>query len=384
MDVLAFIVWSCLLAQGYHFVGYPLLLALLARVAPKPHVRKPAHRKVSLIISCFDEAPVIAEKLENSLALSYPDLEIIVNSEGSRDATPQIVARYADRGVIGMHGVERRGKSKAMNAAVQRASAQILVFSDANVFYEPGAIDAIAANFADPQVGVVTGRKEVRPSAKDGSNAAAAEGVYWRYENAIKELESSIHSTVAVHGEMLAMRREVFQPIPDGTVNDDAYLAMSALARGYRVVFEDKARCWEAPSKSLSDDSLRRRRMSAGRFQLVAQLDLLRRIPAICLFMFLSHKVLRLFLPLLALLGFVANVWVVLLPDAGGTMWLTLAAQVAVLGLAALGAFGGAACRKFLPAKVSAYLVAGYLSGLLGVVRALRGRQSVLWEKAAR
>jgi cellulose synthase/poly-beta-1,6-N-acetylglucosamine synthase-like glycosyltransferase len=383
-ELLTATVWLGLLVQAYHYVGYPLLLGLAARLAPRPVRKGAVTPKASLIISCFNEAAVIRDKLDNSLALDYPSLEIVINSEGSTDATAEIAKSYEAKGIVAMHAPGRRGKSAAMNDAVRRASGDILVFSDANIFYRQDAISQLVANFADPEVGLVTGCKEVRAGSTDASNPAGVESIYWRYENAIKALESRIGSTVGVHGEMLAIRRELFEPISPGTVNDDAHLAMTVLARGKRVVFEPNARGWEAPSRSLTDDATRRQRMTAGRFQLLGRADLLRRLPILTLLMFLSHKALRLVLPLFALVALAANAVVVMLPDAPLSMWATLLAQLGALVLAALGTYGGRTLKSFPPAKLSAYIVSGYLAGLAGMVRAFRGEQSVLWEKAGR
>lgn len=378
------VVWTCLLVQAYHFAGYPALLAVMSKIRPRPHRRAECKARVSLIISAYNEEKVIAKKIENSLALDQNDLEIIVNSEGSTDRTAEIVAGFTNRGITAMHMPERRGKSAALNDAVTRATSEILVFSDANVFYDAGAIAALTPNFADPEVGIVTGRKTVRPTQDATGNAAEEEGLYWKYENGIKFLESSLGSTIAVHGEMLAIRRHLFEAIPAGVVNDDAYLALRVLGAGYRVIFERNALCWEAPSQSLADDAKRRRRISSGRFQLIKDWRLWPTRSFLTLFMFASHKVLRLFLPLFAVIALLGNLWAVALPDVSTSMLFTLAVQLGVGALAIAGSMGGAASRAFPPCRIAAYIVSSYIANLAALWLTIRGQQSVLWERVAR
>lgn len=378
-----FLVWFALLVQGYHYVGYPLLLFVIGRFCGREAERQEFLPTVSLVICAFNEAGVISEKIENSLALDYPDLEIVVNTEGSTDGTFELSRQYASDGVVTLYSPERRGKGRALNDAVQQTSGDVLVLSDANAFYETQAIRRLVSRFADADVGLVTGRKTVHGAVPDFKEAAESESLYWQYENLLKSLETRLGATVAVHGEMLAVRRELFAPIPEDIVNDDAYQALHIMAQGRRVVFEEDAVCWEAPSGTMKDDLVRRQRMSAGRFQLLTRRNIWPRQPLV-LFMFISHKVLRLFLPLFAILALVANVWAVTRPVVALGMWSTLAAQLVFIAFAILGLFGGSTGRGFLPSKIAAYLASGYAANLSGLCRALTVGQGVLWEKARR
>jgi len=378
-----FLVWFALLVQGYHYVGYPLLLFVIGRFCGREAERQEFLPTVSLVICAFNEAGVISEKIENSLALDYPDLEIVVNTEGSTDGTFELSRQYASDGVVTLYSPERRGKGRALNDAVQQTSGDVLVLSDANAFYETQAIRRLVSRFADADVGLVTGRKTVHGAVPDFKEAAESESLYWQYENLLKSLETRLGATVAVHGEMLAVRRELFAPIPEDIVNDDAYQALHIMAQGRRVVFEEDAVCWEAPSGTTKDDFVRRQRMSAGRFQLFTRRNIWPRQPLV-LFMFISHKVLRLFLPLFAILALVANVWAVTRPVVALGMWSTLAAQLVFIAFAILGLFGGSTGRGFLPSKIAAYLASGYAANLSGLCRALTVGQGVLWEKARR
>ncbi len=370
--------------QAYHYVGYPLLLLVLAKARPRPIAKAGALPKLSLVVCAFNEADVIREKIANSLAAGYQNLEILINSEGSNDATPQIVAEYAAEGVRGVHLAERRGKSAAVNAGAAAASGEIIVFSDANAYYAPGAFAALAENFNDPAVGMVTGAKTVRPREHGQQGAAASEGTYWKYENAIKKLETASGSTVAVHGEMLAIRKQLFEPIPKGVLLDDAYLGLRVIGRGHRVVYEPRATCWEAASRTLKDDEVRRRRNVAGRYQLLSLAGVWPLAAPLSLFKYVSHKVLRLLLPVFAIIALVANIVAVMTTAPALLMQLTLLAQLAFYALAVLGMTESSWAKRLKPAQIAGFLVSGYISNLAGLWRFLGGSQSVLWERVAR
>ena len=383
---LAGIVWICLGFQAFHYIGYPVVLVVLARIRPRPVRKASISPRISLIVSAYNEATVIGDKLTNSLGLDYPDLEIIVNTEGSTDRTTEVVETFAAKGVIGLKGRERRGKAAALGTAAELARGEILVFSDANAFYDRQAIRHLAANFADPQVGCVSGYKAVQDTGEvDHVTAAQSEGLYWRYENLIKELESEVASSAGTVGEMLAMRKQLFAPIPAGIVNDDAYLAMRTLRQGYRVIFEPKARCWEVSSANLAEDAMRRRRITAGRFQLFSDLELWPWNQPLALFMMLSHKALRLLLPLFMIGALAANILAFLLPlEAAFGMAFTLFGQVLFYGCALVGALTERTSKGWRPTRIALYLTASHLSSLVGLWRYLNGRQTVLWEKIAR
>lgn len=383
---LAVVVWLCLGIQAFHYLGYPALIAALARLRPRPVGKAPIAPQVSLIISAYNEEKVIGEKLNNSLALDWPGLEIIVNSEGSSDDTAAITSAYGDQGIIGLFGDERRGKAAALARAAERARGEILVFSDANAFYDRQAIRALIANFADPAVGCVSGRKSVRPSSVDGQESAAqSESLYWRYENKLKAFESEIASSAGTVGEMLALRRRLFQPIPAGIVNDDAYLALNTLNQGYRVIFEPDAHCWEQASASLAEDSERRRRITAGRYQLFSQTNLWPWSAPLTLFILLAHKGLRLLLPCFMIGALVANAILMLPPfEAGLPLKLAFAAQMLFYGSALLGLIVDRHGKSWRLPRLTLYLIASNLSSLAGFWRWLNGSQSVLWEKIAR
>ena len=381
--VLKFITVICLALLAYHYLIYAALMKVWGLLHPCPVRQAAVTPTVTLIVSAYNEADVIAQKVENSLALDYPadKLEIMFVTDGSDDETPAIVARYAERGVVLLHSPARRGKSAAMNRGAAQARGNILVFSDANAFYEPDVLRKLVRHFADETVGGVSGNKTIRQG--DGRIGQSA-GLYWRYESALKSWESAVGSTGAVVGEMLAVRRDCFTPIPPDIINDDTYLLLRLTGTGWRVLHDPEAVSWETAVLTPEDERIRRRRIAAGRYQLVLQPRLWPWRYPVYLFQFFSHKVLRALLPFFMAGAFAANLWLVGRKQAGKLMKLTFAGQLIVYLLALVGAlFPGNGRWHKLPTVVY-YIVNGNLTSVQGLLHYLSGKQTVLWEKASR
>jgi cellulose synthase/poly-beta-1,6-N-acetylglucosamine synthase-like glycosyltransferase len=380
--LLALFTLICLFLCVYVYVGYPMVLWGLSKLLKNPVQTGNSLPTLSLIIAAYNESAVIGQKIENSLALDYPadKLEIMVVTDGSNDDTAEQARYYADRGVLVLHEPERRGKSAALNRGVGVAQGEWLVFSDANAYYDIGALKALARNFHDARVGCVSGRKTV---VKGESAVGDSEGLYWKYESFIKKHESALHSTTGVVGEMTALRRTLFTPIPAHIINDDAYLAFQVLARGYRVLYEPAAFSWERPSVSARDEVVRRQRINAGRYQLLFEGSWLK-APPLVLFMLVSHKFLRLLLPFLMLGLLIGTLALLGTGQAPAWAWALLGAQTAFYVLAALGGLLDAAGMKAKLPKLATFVVTSNWAALQGLLRYLRGKQSVLWEKATR
>lgn len=375
--------WVFAALNVYIYVGYGLLLYIIAQFVKRPLKKEPIEPSISLIIAAFNEETVIREKLRNVLELDYPadKLEVIVVADGSDDRTAQIASSFADRGVKMLYNAERQGKSHALNRGVRRATGDILVFSDANAYYVKGALRKLVRNFADPAVGVVSGSKTVAGDDLDASQVALSENTYWKYETSLKKLESSIHSSVGVVGEMLAMRRNQYRPIPADIINDDAYLAFQSMRDGLRVIYEPEAISYERPSMTTQDDVLRRQRMNAGRYQLLFRPKAVWPLTSpLALFMIFSHKFMRLLLPFFMLACLLFNGLAVFYGNGGVALKLLLAGQVTVYSVAMLGIVG----LENKATRIASYIVVSNAAAVGGLVSYLRGRQTVLWEKAQR
>jgi biofilm PGA synthesis N-glycosyltransferase PgaC len=369
--------WLSGLTVVYTFVGYGILITLLARFVNRPCLRQPITPSVTLIVPAYNEETVIAEKLDNCLQLDYPlgKLETVVVADGSNDRTCEIVSQYASRGVRLLYQPERRGKIAAMNRAVPFTLSEVLIFSDANAMLEPQAIRMLVANLADPKVACVGGEKRIKRAA---SIQAQGEGAYWRYEAYLKRLDSRINTAIGAIGELFAIRRELYQPMEDDLLIEDFVLTMKLVAQGWRVVYEPGAITWEEASPSLAGEWRRRVRMAAGGFQAIGRLkDMLNPLRGLAAFQYISHKVLRWLAPFFMIAAFVANLGLLHLPF---YCW-TMAAQVIFYTLALLGHGLQGLGVRWWPAQVPFYFCFSNATSLMGFVRYVRKTQPVTWDK---
>ena len=312
-DLLQLFFWIAAALILYVYIGYPVLLGLLARIfrrAPRDISDFP---RVSLLISAYNEESVIEQKLANALALSYPRerLEIIVISDCSDDRTDEIVLTYAGQGVRLVRSPQRGGKSLGLNFGVSQASGDILVFSDANAIYEPNAIQFLVRHFADERIGYVVGN--ARYTQLPGQVASSeSEGLYWKLETWLKEKESDFGSVVGGDGAIYAIRRQLFTDLRATDINDFLN-PLQIIVRGYRGVYEPAAVCYEEAGDSFEKEFRRKVRIVSR------SLNAVLRAPRTLLpwtqprhwLALVSHKVLRWLAPLflLALLLISLSLW---------------------------------------------------------------------------
>lgn len=390
--------WLLLIIVAYTYAGYPILLwllALLTRQAQPSH--PPATPTVTLLIAAYNEETVIGKKLDNSLSLNYPRelLQILVAADGSDDGTVDIVRSYADRGVALSYSPSRMGKVAAIDRAIPMAQGEIVIFSDANNLYAPDALLEVVKPFADPGVGAVSGAKLI---LGEDRALSASEGLYWKYESFIKKQETRLGCCTAVAGEILAIRRALYDSPPPHIINDDFYIAMRIVQRGYRVAYEPKARSYEYVSPSAQDEMERRSRMIAGRYQAMAiALRLLPFRQPRLIWQIVSHKFMRPLVPFAMIGAALANVAAVIWPvrNVAGFVprllvlappygWVMLALQAMFYGLALVGGRLGRASKVGKMLYLPAFLVNSNLAALKGFYRFLTGRQSAAWERAQR
>ena len=283
---------------AYTLLGYPAIIAVLARLRPRA-VRSDADflLRASLIIAAHNEADVIETKLANTADLDYPAelLEVIVVADGCDDDTIERARSF--RGTKVICESERQGKLAAITRAAAEASGDVLVFSDANNQYSRGALRELVAPLADGSVGVVTGRKRI-VGGDDDRPLDGAEGLYWRYESRLKEWESAAGSSSAVAGEILAFRREALYSVPAGMVAEDFAQAMMAASRGWRIVYAPNAVSVERASATTKDEATRRARIVTGASQALVWLlpSLVSRQPRLA-WQVVSHKGMRPLVP---------------------------------------------------------------------------------------
>jgi cellulose synthase/poly-beta-1,6-N-acetylglucosamine synthase-like glycosyltransferase len=361
VTAVAVVFWLSAGLLVYAQAGYPLLLAALARLR-RPPARAGAgdvEPTVSLVVAAHREGDVIGAKVANALELDWPRerLEVIVACDGSPDDTPAR-ARLAGADVV--LELPWGGKVRAQDAAVARAGGDLLAFSDANALWEPGALRALAAPFADPGVGYACG--QVRFVSARGTNQ---EGLYWRYELAIRGLESRLASVTAGNGAIYAVRRRAYINV-DPVMGHDLSLPFNLVKRGWRCVYAPAARASEKMVPTIEGEFARKRRMMSHTWPILLRGGLLspRGYPPLYALMVASHRVLRYATPFLHLVALVANA--ALLAE-GAVYVAAFAVQVAVLA-AALAARALPA-RPLLVARYYVLTTASIAAGLWDYLR---------------
>jgi cellulose synthase/poly-beta-1,6-N-acetylglucosamine synthase-like glycosyltransferase len=360
---LEIVFWLSAALIGWTLVGYAAALALLVRFgAPEPKAAPVTGRaeslpRLSLIIAAHDEERVIVAKVENSLALDYPRerLEVIVACDGCSDATAER-ARAAGADVV--LELPRGGKIRAQDEAVERARGDIVAFSDANSVWERGAARALIAPFADLRIGYACGQVSFVKQAGDGNQ----EGIYWRYELAVRALESRLSSITAGNGAIYATRRDAYLVV-DPVMGHDLSLPFNMVKRGLRAVYAPAARASEPMVPTLGGEFARKRRMMSHTWAIVLRGGMLspRGYPPGYAAMIFSHRVLRYGAPVLHALALAANIALLAL-GAGPLYAVTLALQLALL-LAALLA-GALPMRVLLIARYYVLTTASLAAGL--------------------
>ena len=241
--------WIAAAAIGYAYVGYPLWLWLRSRWSPRPVRRGGVEPAVSVLMVVRNEEAVIGRKLENLLALDYPPakLDVVVVSDGSSDRTEASLQEFAGNPrVCCLMKQMSQGKAAGLNDAMQLAGGEIAMFTDARQTIEPAALRYLVENFSDPEVGCASG--ELMLGDPESGETGKGMGLYWRIEKKIRELESASGSVAGATGAIYCARRELLEPVPEGTILDDVLLPMQAVRKGFRVVFDSRARAWDSPN----------------------------------------------------------------------------------------------------------------------------------------
>lgn len=385
-----------LLLLVYIYIGYPLIILGLAKFYARPVKKEAIFPRVTIVIPAHNEEVVIGEKLDNVLELDYPSdfLQILVCDDASEDRTKDIVRTYLNRVEL-FEGVTRSGKVGVLNRAMQIATGEILVISDADTLTDRQALKELVANFADKSVGCAVAQTIMM---KSDSETVESGGLYWRYEALIRQSESKLHSSVAATGHMMGLRCDILHPIPADVILDDFYLALMTMQQGLRVIFEPKAIVWERPTRSMEDEVIRRSRMTAGRFQVISMTkNYLSKLPFLLRFEIISHKFLRLAIPLLMALALILNILLTFsaynlttLVSPAWKMAITIALllQGCFYSLAILGGLlpqnKGKKSKIMKVLMLPYFLCATNFASIIGLMAHFTGGRTVLWQQARR
>ncbi len=368
----------------YTYVGYPLLLSVLAVFKSSKKNKAVAELPfVTIIIAAYNEEAVIADKIKNIFAADYPTekLQVIVAAQGSTDHTAAIASSYS--GVSVLQSAERKGKSVAVNEAVEKAQHSIIVLTDANTLLAPQTLQKLVSHLNDPAIGAVAGEKKV----VDANGAAVSgEGMYWRYESWLKQQETDFYTVVGAAGELFAFKKELFIPIPANTVTDDFFLSLSINMQGKKVAYAADAVSTEAASLFLADEWKRKIRIAAGGIQslgLVQKALNPFRYPLLS-FQFFSHRVLRWLLCGPALIVLLLANGILVFTTGGVFYSIFFLLQVLFYVFALVGYLLLKQKISFFLFTIPFYIVFMHAAMMTGLVRYFTTGQSVLWEKAQR
>lgn len=405
MTALKIVFWICVFIVFYTYIGYGLLLALLVQVkrlvcGKQAPVQLPADEvlpHVTLLICAYNEQDIVDMKMQNTQQLDYPKdkLHVVWVTDGSTDETNERLKRHPDIEII--FAPERRGKTAALNHGIGLVKTDITVMTDANTLLNPDAIKEIVRYFMDPRVACVAGEKRVI-ARNDAHTAAKGEGLYWRYESTLKQMDSELYSTMGAAGELNAIRTSLYKPMPESALLDDFVMSMRMVDHGYRIAYCKDAYAMEYGSANMEEESKRKRRIAAGGLQSIWWLkDMMLPFPMsktkgkngwwthfVVAFQFVSHRVLRWTITPFALLMLIPlNIALVLMN--AGTMYNIFAILQILFYLTAL--CGWMMYRKGHTNKI-VYIPYYFLFMNMNVfsgIRYLMGHKTNgAWEKAMR
>jgi cellulose synthase/poly-beta-1,6-N-acetylglucosamine synthase-like glycosyltransferase len=359
----------CLLLAVHPFATYPLSLLILPRRPLRLAQRGIPPLRAALCVCAYNEERVIRAKAENMVAMreAMPDLDLLIYVDAASDSTAAIVREF-EPAIRLVESPTRCGKTRGMNTLVGMASADVVVFSDANVMFAPAAIPRLLAPFADSTVGAVCGH--LRYTGPDDSGTAEAGSLYWRLEEHIKSLESRTGSCMGADGSIFAIRRALHQPPPDDLI-DDMYVSLAILCAGWRVVRAEEAHAIEASVSRPAEEFRRKIRIGCQAFNVHRALwPRLRRLPAVDLYKYLSHKLLRWLTIYLLGFGTVALLSGIVLLNPAAALACSLAALVVLAAISL--------SRSGKIATVQDVLLAFLATGL-GVWRSVQGDRFQTW-----
>jgi cellulose synthase/poly-beta-1,6-N-acetylglucosamine synthase-like glycosyltransferase len=393
MLTLKILFWTMLSIVFYTYIGYGILLYIIIRLKRlfTGKTRKavlPADDDLptmTLMICAYNEEDVVAEKMENTLALDYPHdkLRIMWVTDGSNDHTNELLAAYPEVDIV--FSPERRGKTAALKHGLRELKTRYVAFTDANTMINREALREIARLFMDPTVGCVSGEKRVA-ARKEGEMAAEGEGLYWRYESTLKKWDSELYSAMGAAGELYAIDPQLVKEVPDEALLDDFMMSMYIVDGGKRIAYTPDAYALEYGSANIFEESKRKRRIAAGGLQSIWWLRRMLnpfRQPLVA-FQYVSHRVLRWSItPVAMVLLLVLNVALVLM-NAGKLYSWILVLQALFYLMAFAGWLQTRYGQKNKLLYTAYYFVFMNVNVFRGMVYLKSHGKSGAWEKAKR
>lgn len=383
--------WICLILVFYTYIGYGMLLWVLVNIKRLIYGRQKKRElppdnelpEVTLMICAYNEQDIVDFKMENTRQITYPKLKVVWVTDGSNDHTNDYLAKYHDVEVI--YSPERRGKTAALNHGLSLVKSELVVMTDANTMLNPESIQEIVRCFMDPKVACVAGEKRVA-ARHEGQAAAEGEGLYWKYESTLKRWDGELYSAMGAAGELCAIRRSLYEPMPENALLDDFVMSLRMVDKGYKIAYTADAYAMEYGSADLTEESKRKRRIAAGGLQSIWWLRNMMnplRQPVVA-FQFVSHRVLRWSITPIALLLLIPlNVLLVFLKAGNIYTWIWVLQLVFYLA-AYLGYLLEQYGRRNKLLYVPYYFLFMNLNVFRGMTYLRTHKSSGAWEKAKR
>lgn len=369
----------------YTYIGYAVLIYLFNRIRKKSIGINDQSIKdwpaITVIIPAYNEVAVLPQKIENTLASDYPSdlLNIIVITDGSNDGSEFLT--FHDPRITHLHQPHRLGKSAAINQGVANAKTEIIFITDANTMIHPEALKLMTAHYQKTNVGGVSGEKRIKINHEESS--VGGEGFYWKYESFLKREGAKFYTVVGAAGELFSFKKSLFKTLANDTILDDFVLSMEIVKQGYIIDYEPSAYAIENPSKNIGDEFKRKVRISSGVWQALGRLKFLFNpfFNAKLFFQFISHRFLRWTLaPIAMMIILLISIMEARQPE----FFILLLFQIVFYGLAFTGFLLKNTKLRWPLFFIPFYYCMMNTAVFAGLWAYLRGKHSVLWEKASR
>jgi cellulose synthase/poly-beta-1,6-N-acetylglucosamine synthase-like glycosyltransferase len=386
------IFWLTIFLVAYTYLLYPFVLILIAAFQQVQDDRiYLAHKhdrrvsdleelpEVAIVIAAYNEEKHIEQRLKNLLNLDYPKdhYKIYIGSDGSDDPTPDIIRAFVSERLVCLDFKERRGKAAVLNNIMAGVKEPLVVFSDANTEFAPDDLRKLVRHFVDPKVGAVCGELFIR--AQDGSDNQ--DSLYWRTERMLKFYEGRLGGLLGANGANYAIRRELFVLLPPDTIVDDFSIVMNIAAEGHKIIYDAEAMAYEPEAPSIAAEFTRRIRIGMGNYQAFFRLlEFMNPLAGIRVFTYISHKVLRWFVPHLLCIALLTSA---LLYDVGwyaALFWMQVCGYAACYVLYVAGKYWNVPRRLLFPI----FIMTMNLAFAIGFMRYLKGGSSGIWQRTLR
>lgn len=391
MKTLEIIFWISIFIVFYTYLGYGILLYLLVKIKemfckPQQSILPDELPEVTLFIAAYNEESVVDEKMQNCQEIDYPKdkLKIVWVTDGSNDSTNDMLKKYPE--VTVLFKPERMGKTAALNRGMHYITTPIVIFTDANTMINKEAFLEIVRCFSNPKVGCVAGEKRIAVQQKDGA-AAGGEGIYWKYESALKALDSRLYSAVGAAGELFAVRTQLFEVMENDTLLDDFILSLRIAQKGYKIAYCSTAYAIEGGSANMKEEEKRKVRIAAGGLQSIWRLRSLLNIFRYGTFSFqyISHRVSRWSLtPILLFLLIPLNIAILVLEPRNIFYWVIFILQLMFYTAGMLGYYLSTKEIKNKILFIPYYFLFMNVNVIKGFAYLRKKKGNGAWEKAKR